>query len=103
MLLATGLLNLHFRGWLRWAGVLDDPGFWRTQGGQALGWKLAAVAMMLAVSVAHDFLVGPRAGRAEPGSAEALRLRRRAAVLARLNALLGVVTVAVAVRLARGG
>jgi hypothetical protein len=42
------------------------------------------------------------AGRAAPGSAEALVLRRRAALLARANAIIGVVVVAAAVRLARG-
>ncbi|HEY7482574.1 MAG TPA: DUF4149 domain-containing protein [Gemmatimonadales bacterium] len=102
VLLVTGVLNLQFRGWLHW-GVLSDPAFWRTPTGLALGWKLAAVAMMLVVSVMHDFFVGPKAGRAAPGFAEGLRLRRRAAVLARLNALLGLVVVVAAVRLARGG
>jgi len=58
---------------------------------------------MIAVSAVHDFVDGPRAMQAVPGSPEALRLRRRAALLARANALLGVLLVAAAVRLARGG
>jgi len=56
---------------------------------------------MVTVSAVHDFVDGPAAGRARPGSPESIRLRRRAALLARTNALLGVVLVVAAVRLAR--
>ncbi|HEX5074654.1 MAG TPA: DUF4149 domain-containing protein [Gemmatimonadaceae bacterium] len=103
VLLVTGLVNLHYRGWLHWSGVLGAGDFWRTPPGHALFVKLVAVAAMLVVSAVHDFVLGPRAGRATPGSAAAIGLRRRAALLARINALLGVVLVAAAVRLARGG
>lgn len=103
VLVATGLVNLHYRGLLRWSGVLGDAAFWRTPLGRALGAKLAAVVVMVSVSVAHDFLLGPAAGRAAPGSPGALRLRARAAWLARANALVGVAVVIAAVRLARGG
>lgn len=102
VLLVTGVLNLGFRGLLRWE-LLSDPAFWTAPYGTALAWKLVLVVLMLAVSAVHDFRVGPRAGQAEPGSAEALRLRRQAAWLARVNGLLGLVLVWVAVRLARGG
>lgn len=101
ILLVTGTLNLWFRGWLHWRGVLGNAAFWRTAVGHALAWKLAAVAAMLVVSVVHDFVVGPRAGHAAPGSPAAIRLRRQAALLARVNALLGVVAVLAAVHLAR--
>jgi uncharacterized membrane protein len=100
-LIATGLVNLHYRGLLRWDGVLATPEFWRTPVGQALGAKLAIVVAMLVVSGMHDFVFGPRAGRASVGSERAMRLRRRAAVLARVNALLGVALVIAATRLAR--
>lgn len=103
VLLVTGTLNLHLRGWLRWDGVLGDAAFWRTGVGHALAAKLAAVAVMLAVSAVHDFVLGPAAGRAAPGSGAAAALRRRAAWLARVNALFGVALVVAAVRLARGG
>jgi putative copper resistance protein D len=103
VLLLTGLVNLHYRGWLHWDGVLGSAQFWRTGAGHALAAKLSAVALMLAIAAVHDFIHGPRAGRAAPGSAEALAFRRRAAVLARVNAILGVLVVAAAVRLARGG
>jgi uncharacterized membrane protein len=101
ILLVTGTLNLWFRGWLHWHGVLGDPAFWRTTIGVALAVKLGSVATMVLVSAVHDFVLGPMAGRLPAGSAEALAFRRRAALLARANALLGVVIVIAAVRLAR--
>jgi uncharacterized membrane protein len=103
VLVATGIVNLFYRGWLHWDGVLGSASFWRTAVGHALAGKLVAVAMMLGVSAVHDFVLGPLAGTAAPGSPRALTLRRRAALLARANALLGVLVVVAAVRLARGG
>jgi copper resistance protein D len=103
LLVVTGVLNLHFRGWLHWSGVLGSGDFWRTPTGHALAAKLVAVGAMIVVSLAHDLVLGPAAGRAAPGSPRALALRRRAALLARANALVGVVVVVAAVRLARGG
>ena len=103
VLVATGLVTLHYRGLLRWSGVLGDAAFWRTTLGHALAAKLAAVTVMLAASAVHDFVLGPAAGRAAPGSPAAVRLRARAAWLARVNALIAVALVVAAVRLARGG
>ena len=103
VLIVTGVLNLHFRGWLHWNGVLGSAQFWSTSLGHTLAAKLLAVLIMLVIEAVHDFIHGPQAGRAEPGSAEALAFRRRAAVLARINAVVGVLLVAAAVRLARGG
>jgi uncharacterized membrane protein len=100
ILLVTGTFNLHFKGWLHWS-VLGDAAFWRTGVGHALAVKLAAVTYMVVASAVHDFIVGPAAGRARPGSPEALRLRRRSAWIARTEALFGIVLVIAAVRLAR--
>jgi len=102
VLIVTGLLNLHFRGMLS-RSVLGDPVFWESRYGHALAWKLAAVTTMLVVGGLHDFVFGPRAARLDPGSRAALRERRRASWLARVNALVGLVLVIAAVRLARGG
>jgi copper resistance protein D len=102
-LVVTGTINLYYRGWLHWDGVLGAAEFWRTGVGHALAWKLIAVAAMISVSLVHDFVVGPHAGRAASGSPQSVALRRRAALMARANALLGVVVVIAAVRLARGG
>ena len=102
-LLLTGVVNLHFKGWLRWNGVLGSPAFWRTAVGHSLAIKLVAVAVMLVLSAVHDFVHGPRAGRVRPGSPEALVLRRRALLFARVNVVLALLVVALAVRIARGG
>ena len=97
-LLVTGILNLHFRGWL---AVMDERAFWGTVAGRALAFKLLAVLVMVVASAVHDFVLGPRASTVEAGSPEALRLRRRAALLARANAIVGVLLVVAAARLAR--
>ena len=102
ILLITGTLNVYFRGWLHWNGVLGEPVFWRTTTGVALAVKLSAVATMVLVSAIHDFVLGPMAGRMKAGSPEAIAFRCRAALLARANALLGIIIVVAAVRLARG-
>ena len=102
LLVVTGVGNLLFRGFLR-PHVLVDPSFWAHAYGRTLAWKLGLVTSMVAFAALHDFVLGPRASRHEPGSPFALRARRRASWLARLNALLGVLLIAVSVRLARGG
>lgn len=99
VLVTTGVVNLHFRGLLAME-VLGSSSFWATSYGRALGWKLAAVTAMIVISFLHDFVLGPAASRAEPGT---VRARRRAAWLARVNAILGIIVVLAAVRLARGG
>jgi uncharacterized membrane protein len=102
VLVVTGVLNLHFRGMLA-ADVWGSPEFWGSRLGQALGWKLGAVTVMIVISGVHDFLAGPAAGRLTAGTPEAVAARKRAAWLARVNALVGLVIVFAAVRLARGG
>ena len=102
VLLVTGTLNLWFRGLLSWE-VLRAADFWGTRYGVALGWKLASVTVMLTVQGIHDFVLGPASSHADPGSPRALRLRRWAALSARINAAVGIILVIAAVRLARGG
>jgi copper resistance protein D len=101
VLLVTGTLNLYFRGMLSWP-LLGSAPFWATPYGTALAWKLGAVAAMLVVQAIHDFVTGPAASRLAPGSPEMMKARKRAALLARLSAILGVILVIAAVRLARG-
>ena len=100
VLLVTGVLNLHFSGALY---RLGDGAMWRTRYGHALAWKLAAVAVMVGASALHDFVLGPRASRLAPRSPAGIAARRRAAWTARLNAIVAVLLVIAAVRLARGG
>lgn len=102
VLVVTGLGQLQLRGWWGWQ-VWGSAAFWGTSLGHALRWKLTAVVVMLLVQALHDFWLGPQAGRVEAGTAEARALRRRAALLARVNALVGVVLVWFAVQVARGG
>jgi copper resistance protein D len=100
ILVATGVLNLWFAGTLR---LLGDAEFWGTRYGTTLAWKLSTVLIMVSVSAVHDFIHGPAATRLAPGSPAAARFRSRAAWMARVNALVGLVLVFAAVRLARGG
>lgn len=100
ILLLTGVLNLHFRGLLRWE-ALGSGEFWAGRYGRVLAWKLAGVGTMVAVSALHDFVLGPAATRAAGRGRSGAR--RWAAWLARANALIGIGVVLAAVRLARGG
>lgn len=100
----TGILNLLGRG-----ATLDqliDPFFWQTAFGRTLAIKLLLVAAVLLLSAIHDFRVGPRATaamEAQPGSPEALRLRRQATAIGRANLALSLVILLLAVALVRGG
>jgi copper resistance protein D len=103
VLFATGTFNL----WLRRVSVADltSVEWLQTPFGRAVALKLALFAVVLAVSLVHDFVVGPRATRAmqaDPGGAEALRLRRAASWLGRLNALFALGLVFLGVVLVRG-
>jgi putative copper resistance protein D len=102
VLITTGVLQLRARGWWGTA-VLGSTTFWAGPLGRALAWKLLTVAVILAVQAVHDFRLGPRAGQVPAGTPEARTLRRRAAHLARLNAVVGLILVWFAVALARGG
>ncbi len=103
VLVVTGVVILQLRGLLHWNGVLGAPEFWNSTFGRSLAVKLVAVTTMIVVSAVHDFSLGPAAGRIEPGTPKAIAMRRKAALLARVNAVVGLVVVIAAVRLARGG
>lgn len=102
ILVLTGIANLYYRGWLQWDNVWASSAFWHSGVGHSLACKLIAVTTMIVVSAIHDFILGPAAGRQKPGSPGAISLRRHAAHLARANAVLGIIIVIAAVRLARG-
>ncbi len=101
ILLLTGVGNLHFGGVLHWS-ILGELGFWRSPYGQALAWKLTMVGIMIPIQALHDFVIGPGASRFQPGSPEAASVRRRAAWFGRVNAVLALILLVAAVRLARG-
>lgn len=100
-LLATGIVNLRVMGLLD-AETLGSSEFWSTPLGVGLAAKLTLAVLMIGLAGVHDFWLGPAASRTPPESAEARRLRRLASWVARVNALLAVVLVWVAVGLTRG-
>ncbi len=102
VLLATGIANLGFRRLLTTVSM-GSVHFWTTPFGRTLGVKLVAVAAMLVVQALHDFRWGPASATVPPGAPRADALRRRSALAARVSAVLAMIIVIAAVRLARGG
>lgn len=103
VLAVTGGFNLWFRG-VR-LGDLVRAEWLAEPFGRALAYKLAAFVLILCISVVHDFVIGPRAATEvarDPSSARAQRLRRLASLLGRLNVLLALIVVGLAVVLVRG-
>lgn len=103
LLVLTGAANLAYRG-VTW-GDLGSVGFWKGSFGATLGIKSILVTLVLFLSALHDFFVGPKAsalGRANPGSYDAMRFRRHASWLGRINLFLALVIVAFGVMLVRG-
>lgn len=103
-LLLTGSYNMAVRG-LRWADVFSAEG-WSNPTVRALGIKLVLFAVVLGVSAVHDFRIGPRATETmlrAPDSKDAARLRTTASRMGRLNALLALAILWLAVLVVRGG
>jgi uncharacterized membrane protein len=93
-LIATGTANLTSRQVV-----------WGSAFGRVLTIKLALVGAIIALSLLHDLWIGRRATaawRANPASDDARRLRRQASWIGRINLLLSLVVVALAVALVRG-
>ncbi|MFO0675314.1 MAG: DUF4149 domain-containing protein [Polyangiaceae bacterium] len=102
LLLVTGLFNAWVRG-VRLSDFVGAEGL--SPYHKILSWKVGVFVAVLLVSSIHDFVIGPRATRAivrDPVSATTIGLRRNASLLGRLNALLALVLVALAVTLVRG-
>jgi copper resistance protein D len=128
-LLVTGSVNTAYRGVTM--ENLFTAELWGSPFGTTLALKLGVVAIMLGLSVYHDFVIGPRSVRAleqatTPGSGgatsspgdpaisvardivrpelmrEARRLRRHASVVGRLEAILALIVLALAIMLVRG-
>lgn len=102
VLVVTGFGNLL----TRWAPVdaLLSAELWRSTFGVLLGIKLALVAVILLSSSVHSRL-GARATelmRTEPGSVRARRWRKTASWLGRMDAVLALAVVTIAVMLIRG-
>lgn len=101
-LAVTGVANLYFKA----AGSLEVVGAWLpTPYGRVLIAKVLLVLAIVALSLYHDFVVGPRAARAleaDPKSDAAQALRRRASWIGRINAVLSLVVMTLALLLVRG-
>jgi copper resistance protein D len=105
VLLVTGVWNLHNRG-LSWRTIGSSALFEGTFG-RILMAKLLFVLLALTLSAVHDWVLGPAATRlAQQAGADtegrAVRTRRIASWVARLNALAALVIVFLAVALVRG-
>ncbi|MFN3285536.1 MAG: DUF4149 domain-containing protein [bacterium] len=105
LLVVTGVLNLAYRG-VSWESVATGR-LWQSPFGHVLAWKLVLVAAMVVLSAWHDFVLGPvsadLARRANPGDEKLhAALRRRAAWVGRVNAVLALGVLAAAAMLVRG-
>jgi copper resistance protein D len=99
LLVVTGTYMMYSWG-ASWENVLDLS-FFGAAHTRLLGYKLIAVIVMLSVSFAHDWYLGPRAAEAEHGSEQAETFRRVAGWLGRITGLLVLVIVFLAVFVAR--
>ena len=105
VLIVTGAINMAYRG-VTWENLFSAT-LWASPFGTTLALKLGVVAVMLALSVYHDFVIGPRSVRllqqaAGHGLEEAARIRRRASIVGRLEAILALVVLTLAIMLVRG-
>lgn len=100
ILFITGMMNIGYREWFS-AG----PAFWTSPIGMLLSWKIILFFIVLILAGLHDFWLGPRAGRLmqdNPDSPAALRARKTASWLGRINLLISLVIVLLAVMMIRG-
>jgi putative copper resistance protein D len=101
-LVVTGGTNL----WLKAGGSLAGVhALMAGTYGRLLETKVTLVVIVIAVALYHDFVVGPAATRAleaDPQGAAALALRRRASWIGRINTLLSLVIMTLALLLVRG-
>jgi len=101
-LLVTGTFNVAYR--FGWAGLVSRD-LWAGGFGRILAVKLILVGVILLLSAIHDFYVGPRATeilQQNPASPEAGRIRRQASWFGRVNLLLSLAVVFLAIMLVRG-
>lgn len=102
-LFVTGLINLRARGVT--ITSLASGAWWASAVGHLVACKALLFAAVLATSVFHDFFAGPRATAAiiaDPASDMAAKLRRQSTLLGRVNAVLALLLLAVAVSIVRG-
>lgn len=104
LLVLTGTFNLAYRGYgfsdLTTGRLFEGPF------GRVLLQKLVIVGLIVLTSVVHDFWIGPRASelmRVGPESPESRKYRSAAVWIGRLNFIMALLIVLLAVMLVRGG
>ena len=103
LFLVTGIFNLYYR--VRDWNSLTSKRFWNGDFGETLLTKLLIFAIILIMSAVHDFYIGPKATelwQANPDSPQAKKLRKSASWFGRLNLLLGLLVVYLAIGMVRG-
>lgn len=78
-----------------------DLSFFEHGHGRHLGYKLVAVGLMLVVSAAHDFWLGPRATEPDRSEQQIQQDRRWASILGRVTGVLALAIVILAIFVAR--
>lgn len=103
LLVLSGTVNLAYRGF-DWADLWSGR-LWQGPFGRALAIKLFLFALVLILSALHDFAIGPRAtrlGRVQPDDPQAVRLNAQARWIGRINLILALGIMFMAVVLVRG-
>ena len=103
LLFITGFLNLTGR--FGSMAVMGDSEFWMGPFGSKLAMKITLFALILIMSAIHDFFVGPRAAQLlmdNPDNPAAAKVRKSASWFGRVNMLLGLIVVFLAVGMIRG-
>jgi copper resistance protein D len=102
LLIATGIAALIGRGYEM--ETLIQAGFWQTDYGSSLMWKLHLFAIVLILSGVHDFWLGPKAAGlmdSEPDEKRTQIYRKATSWAGRINLLFGLGILYFAVTLVR--
>lgn len=102
-LLVTGYTNLLSRGFHH--AVLGSQEFWQSSFGELLAGKIGLFVGIIALSLAHDTVVGPRFRRLrrDPAAAKSVeRYRKAASWVGRLTLVLSILAVLTGIMLVRG-
>lgn len=103
LLIFTGFTALIGRGFS--VDTIFSPDFWSTAYGSRLFAKLHLFAFVIVLSGLHDFWLGPKAAKLideNPGAIRTKRYRKATSWAGRINLLLGLGIVYLAVTLVRG-
>lgn len=99
VLIATGIIQSIANG-ASISNVLDGS-FFDTRFGSALANKLIYFALMIGVSITHDFYIGPKSVKLAQAGQNVDHLRKAASWLARLTAIFALLVVLYAILLSR--